>query len=115
MRDSACGTSVAMSAPLKVTRPGLGTDEAEQDLDHGRFAGAGRAGEHQDLAGGHAEAQAVQRRAAGGVPGQAHVLEGDGDAARLDGAHGERRAAGAGIGRQGGERLGGAGGVERSW
>ena len=60
----------------------VGAHEAQQDLDHRRFAGTRRAGQHQRLAGRHAERQPVQRRAARGIPGQVDVLE----------RHGRRRA-----------------------
>ena len=76
----------------------VGTHEAQQDLDAGRFARAGGAGQHQGLAGGDAERQPVQRRAARRVPGQPHILERHGDALGGDGAH---LAAGAGGGAGG--------------
>ncbi len=94
--------------------PGRRLDEAEQHLDDGRFAGAGRPGQHQRLPGWHAEAHILQGRAAGGVPGEADMLERDGDAAGLHGADGGR---GRGLRQCGqvGQVVSGAAACMRSW
>ena len=95
-----------MSAPLIRMRPALRRHEAQQQLDDGRLARAGRPRQYQRLAGRDAEAHVLQRRAAGRVPGEADMLERDRNAMRRHGA--DRRAIHhrSGRGRHRGERLG---------
>ena len=71
-----------MSAPLMVTRPGSGaTKPSRISITVDLPAPDGPASTRVSPAG-HAERQPVQRRPARGIPGQAHVLERDGDALR---------------------------------
>ena len=111
-RDSACGTRSVMSAPLMVTRPLSGRTKPSRISITVDLPAPDGPASTSGLAGGDAERQPVQRRPARGVPGQAHVLERDGDALRGDGADLARAAAAVRQRRQIDQRLGGAGGVQ---